>query len=91
MATVIDDNTGEIVEVVQVEAVASVASINSLASEFPPEAAKAIEQAMVWAVNHAAEQGITEPDAVRELMMKARADMKAHLRMQMDDLRSQQE
>ena len=91
MATVIDENTGEEVEVVQVEAVAAVASINSLASEFPPEAGKAIEQAMVWAVQKAAEEGITEPDQVRELMMKARADMKTHLRMQMNDLRSQRE
>lgn len=91
MATVVDENTGEIVEVVQVEAAASVASINSLASEFPPEAGKAIEQAMVWAIQHATEQGITDPAEIRELMMKARSDMKMHLRMQMNDLRSQQE
>lgn len=90
MATVIDESTGETVEVVQVEAVAAVASINSLASEFPLEAASAIEQAMVWAVQKANEDGVTDPDKVRELMMKARADMKTHLRMQMNDLRSQQ-
>lgn len=91
MATVIDENTGEEVEVVQVEAVAAVAAINSIASEFPPEAAKAIEQAMVWAIQHCAEHAITDPDKVRETMMKARADMKNSLRMRMNDLRSQQE
>ena len=90
MPTVIDENTGEVVDVVQVEAVASVASINSLASEFPPEAAKAIEQAMVWAINHCNENGITDPEQIREVMLKARSDMKTHLRMQMTDLRSQQ-
>ena len=91
MATVIDENTGEEVEVVQVEATASIASINSLASEFPPEAGKAIEQAMVWAINDCNEKGITDPEKVREAMMQARANMKTHLRMQMIDLRSQQE
>jgi hypothetical protein len=90
MATVIDAVTGEEVEVVQVQAVAAVASVNSIASEFPPEAGKAIEQAMVWAVQQCSEQGITDPDQVRELMLKARADMKTHLRIQMNDLRSQQ-
>lgn len=90
MATVIDDDTGEEVEVRQVEAVATVASINTLGSEFPKEAAKAIEQAMVWAVQKAAEEGITDPDEVRALMLKARQDMKVYLRSQMNDLRSQQ-
>jgi hypothetical protein len=91
MATVIDESTGEEVEVVQVEAVASVASINSVASEFPKDAAKAIEQAMVWAVEHCAQNGVTDPEEIRAAMLKARSEMKTHLRMQMNDLRSQQE
>ena len=39
--------------------------------------AKLIEMAMAKAVDDAYTQGITDPDLVRELMQKARADMKA--------------
>lgn len=89
MPTVIDETTGEEVEVVQVEAAATVASINTLASEFPPEAGKLIEQAMAAAAAHAHEGGITDPNAIRELMLKARESVKLGLRTQMRDEQSQ--
>lgn len=90
MATVVDENTGKEVEVVPVEATVAIATISSIASEFPPDAAKHIEQAMVWAVNDCNEKGITDPNKVKEAMMKARQGMKVHLRMRMNDVRSQQ-
>jgi hypothetical protein len=90
MATVIDDVTGEEVEVVQVEAVAAVANVSTLHNrELPPNAAKMIEQAMVWAVNKCAEEGITDPNEIRERMLAAREIMKKSMRNKMDDLRSQ--
>jgi hypothetical protein len=91
MATVIDDVTGEEVEVVQVEAVAAVANVSTLHNrELPPNAAKMIEQAMVWAVNKCAEEGITDPNEIRERMLAAREIMKKSMRNKMDDLRSQE-
>ena len=89
MATVIDDNTGEEVEVVTVEAVAAVAAVNQLNRELPPNAAKVIEQAMVWAVNNCAEEGITDPDEVRGRMLAAREAAKQSMYVHMNDARSQ--
>lgn len=90
MATVKDDITGEDVEVVPVEAVAAIATVNQLNRELPPDAAKQIEQAMVWAINKCAEEGITDPDEIRAAMMQAREDMKKSMYTHMNDLRSQE-
>lgn len=91
MATVIDDVTGEEVEVVPVEAVAAIATVSTLSQrELPPDAAKRIEQAMVWAINKCNEEGVTDPEIVRGAMMLARDQIKKHMRMQMEDLRSQE-
>lgn len=89
MATVISDETGEEVEVVQVEGAVAVATINSLASEFPKDAGKLIEKAMAAAAQLMHEQGITDPDQIREAMLSARESVKLALRTQMRDEQSQ--
>ena len=89
MATVIGED-GKEYEVVQVEAVAAVASTNRLDKELPPDAAKQIERAMVWAINKAMEEGISDPAEINERMMKARAEMKQSMYTRMNDLRSQE-
>ena len=89
MATVIDDDTGEEVEVRQVEAVAAIASVNDINKELPPNAAKLIEQAMVWAINKCMEEGVTDPEEINARMMQARADIKTSMYRHMNDLRSQ--
>lgn len=90
MATVIDDVTGEEVEVVQVAAVAAVSAVNQLNRELPPDAAKRIEQAMVWAVNKCAELGISNPEEIRAHMLDAREAIKRSMYIKMDDARSQE-
>jgi hypothetical protein len=89
MATVIGED-GKEYEVVQVEAVAAVASTNRLDKELPPDAAKQIERAMVWAINKAMEDGVSDPAEINARMMKARADMKQSMYTRMNDLRSQE-
>jgi alpha-D-ribose 1-methylphosphonate 5-triphosphate synthase subunit PhnI len=81
---------GKEYEVKQVEAVAAVASTNRLDKELPPDAAKQIEQAMVWAINKAMEDGVSDPTEINARMMKARADMKQSMYTRMNDLRSQE-
>jgi len=90
MATVIDDDTGEEVQVVPVEAVAAVSSISAW-SDLPPGAGKQIEEAMAAAASQCMEAGISEPDAVREAMLKARDSVRIALRAQMISERSQYE
>lgn len=92
------DETGELVEVVQVHATAAVAAVSNLQDkagggipELPPGAAKMIEQAMVYAIQRCNEEGVTDPEVVREMMMQARETMKASLRARMVELRSQQQ
>lgn len=75
MASIMGDDGIEY-EVVQVEAVAAVASINTLGGDFPKNMAEVIEKAMVGAVLFAQEKGITNPDEIRDLMLKARARVK---------------
>lgn len=89
MSTVVDDNTGEEVEVVPAHAVAAVASVNTLHNEFPPGAAKRIEQAMAAAAASAQSEGVTDPLVLRDRMRRAREGAKAAMRIEMNDLRSQ--
>lgn len=90
MATVIGED-GKEYEVKQVEAVAAIATISALSQkELPPDAAKQIERAMVWAINKAMEDGVSDPAEINARMMKARADMKQSMYTRMNDLRSQE-
>lgn len=90
MATVIGDD-GKEYEVVPVEAVASIATISSASrDELPPDAAKQIEQAMVWAINQCMEEGISDPKQINARMMEARELMKRSMYTRMNDLRSQE-
>lgn len=90
MPTVVDDNTGEEVEVTPAHAVAVMASVNTLHNEFPPDAAKFIEAAMVAAVEIAQSEGINDPVKIRMLMDRARQSAKASMSIHMNDLRSQE-
>lgn len=72
MPTVIDDDTGEEVEVKPVHATATVASVNSLHSDFPKGSAQFIEKHMAAAVMRAHEEGVTDPEEIRERILVAR-------------------
>lgn len=89
MDTVIDDVSGEEIKVQPVEAVASVASVNALSREFPAGAGKRIEQAMAAAAASAQSEGVTDPLVLRDRMRRAREGVKAAMRIEMNDLRSQ--
>lgn len=75
MPTIIDDEGNEI-EVVQHEAVAALASVGALGDKLSGGAAKAIQHAMSMAVSYAYNEGITDPDKIKELMMAARENAK---------------
>ncbi len=90
MTTVIGED-GHEHQVIGVEAVASIASINTLNSEFPPNAAKIIEQAMAGAVRNCYESGETDPVKIRKAMQDARESVKMALRAQQAEERSAQE
>lgn len=89
MDTVVDDSSGEEVKVTPVEAVAAMASVNSLKREFPPGAGKRIEEAMAAAAANAQADGVTDPYEIKQHMLKARESIKAAMRIEMNDLRSQ--
>lgn len=82
MPTVIDDVTGEEVEVQPVHAAVTIANTGGLGSEFPKEAGRFIEESMAAAMRNALEDGISDPDALRERALKARESAKAVLRQQ---------
>jgi|EndMetStandDraft_4_1072995.scaffolds.fasta_scaffold50074_1 hypothetical protein len=82
MATVIDENTGEEVEVQPVEAALTISTTGGFNSEFPASAGRVIEEAMAGAIRNAMEEGITDPDVLRQHALDAREAAKVLLRQQ---------
>lgn len=82
MPTVTDENTGEEVEVRPVQAALVISTTGGFNSEFPPNAGKIIEEAMAAAMRNATAAGVTDPDELRALALKARESVKAALRQQ---------
>jgi hypothetical protein len=80
MPTVRDDNTGEQVEVTPVHAVAAVSITSSVGYDMPSNASQIIEQAMIGAAKAAMESGVTDPDKIRAMMLKARESAKGDMR-----------
>jgi hypothetical protein len=91
MPTVIGDD-GKEYEVVQVEAVAALSSVARLSGsdDLPPDASKRIESAMSRAVYAMMEQGVSDPEKIREAMQDARAREKIYMRNEIIDKRSQE-
>lgn len=73
MPTVRDEVTGELVEVRPVEAAAAIVISSSVGGEQAARRRDRVEAAMVRAVQEASAAGITDPIAIRERMLAARA------------------
>ncbi len=89
--TVVDENTGEVVPVQQVKAVAALSAVAGVGSrsEWPEEAAKHIEQAMVAAAQNAIAEFGHDADKIRAAMLSARNGVKTAMRNFMHDHWSQ--
>lgn len=76
MPTVISDETGEEFEVVPVHAVAISANQASAGTTITHAQAKRIEEAMANAVRYCYQEGIVDPEDVKEKMQEARVAIK---------------
>jgi|SRR6185295_4903392 len=80
---VIDATTGEQVPIKRVEAVAAVSAVTRVGNyggDLPPDAAKRIEKAMSGAVMTAMAEGVSDPEAIKLAMLRAREDIKVSMR-----------